>query len=131
MAVVSGTVQTVNTIQADAVDGLQEALVLFTVSGTYAQANNGQLLGVDALIKASRRNGRTVTLVGAMVGQSASKASNPAAFMGLKTVAVSTSDVTFEITDGDYTTEFADATAVPTQSRPFGIRVAFVEAILP
>lgn len=126
MAVVNGTVHSVATIQADAVDQLQEALVLFTLSGTYAQADNAQLQGVGALIKASRRNGKAVTLVGAMVGQTASKQTDPSVFMSLKTVAIAGADVTFEVTDTDHSTELG-AGAVPAQARPFGLRVQFYE----
>jgi hypothetical protein len=130
MATVSGTVHTVNTMDGygGSVSSLQVAQVLFTVSGTYAQADNGILSGVDALIEGSRRNGKTVTLVDAMCGHPATKASDPAAILGLKTVAVSTNDVTFEITNGDFSTEFTDATAVPDQARPFAILVSFTEA---
>lgn len=128
MAVVSGTVWSVQTLKTETVQDLQLAEVLFTVSGTYAQADNGILSGVPTLIQNSRRNGATVTIRGATMSQLASKASDPSAFMSLKTVAVSTNDVTFEITDASHTTELADATAVPAQSRPFGIVVAFTEA---
>lgn len=130
MAVVSGTVHTVNTIDGygGSVSSLQVAQVLFTVSGTYAQADNGILSGVDALIENSRRNGKAVTLVDAMCGHPATKASDPTAILAMKTVAVSTNDVTFEITDGDFATEFADATAVPAQARPFALLVSFTEA---
>ena len=129
MAVVSGTVHMVSTMDryGGSVSNLQLAEVLFTVSGTYAQADNGSLAGVDALIENSRRNGKTVTLVDAMGGHPATKESDPAAFMGLKTVAVSTNDVTFEITDGDFSTELANG-AVPAQSRPFALLVSFTES---
>lgn len=128
MAVVSGTVSSVDTVRADSVDALNWALVLFTVSGTYAQADNGILSGVPTLIQNSRRNGKTATMRGVCVGQTASKSSDPSAFCSLKTVAISTNDVTFEITDASHTAELADATTVPTQDRPFGILVAFTEA---
>jgi hypothetical protein len=128
MAVVSGTVHGVQTLKSDSVQALQVAEVLFTVSGTYAQGDNGILSGVPTLIQNSRRNGKTVTMRGVTVGQTASKSSDPSAFMSLKTVAISSSDVTFEITDASHTTELADATAVPAQARPFSILVAFTEA---
>lgn len=128
MAAVTGTVWSVATTVSDAVTPVQQALVLFTCSGTYAQADNGILAGVAALISASRRNGKTCTLLGCMIGQPASNATDLTKILGLKTVAISTADITFEITDNDYTTEFADATALTAQSRPFGIVVAFTEA---
>jgi hypothetical protein len=129
MAVVTGTVYSVQTLRADYVQRVQLAEVLFTVtsSQTYAQADNGSLAGVATLIQNSRRNGKTVTMVGVAPAQAASKSSDPASYMSLKTVAISTNDVTFEITDGSDTTELANG-AVPAQSRPFGLLVAFTEA---
>lgn len=130
MAVVSGTVHSVNTIEAygGSISNLQIAQILFTVSGTYAQADDGILENVDFLITDSRKNGKTVTLVDAMCGHPATKTSDPSAILALKTVAVSSDDVTFEITNGDFTTEFTDATAVPAQERPFCLLVSFTEA---
>jgi hypothetical protein len=130
MTIVSGAVHSVNTMDgyAGAVSSLQVAQVLFTVSGTYAQADDGQLLTVNALIQNSRRNGKTVTLVDAMCGSAATKASDPSDTLGLSGVSVSSTTVLFTITDGDFSTEFADATAVPTQARPFAVLVSFTEA---
>lgn len=129
MAVTSGTVSSVHTIKSNAVTDLQVAEILFTMSGTYAQADDSILTGVAALIQNSRRNGKTVTLVDAMRGQPASSpAGAPTTFMSIKTVAISTADITFEITLGDYTTEYTDATAIATQDRPFSLLVAFTEA---
>jgi hypothetical protein len=127
MAVVNGTLPEVDTLVSDSVGPLQLARINFTMSGTYAQADNGALVGVPTLIQNSRRNGKTVTMVYVMGGQPATKASDPTAIMGLKTVAISSADVTFELTDGDYTTELASA-AVPAQARPFQILVGFTEA---
>lgn len=127
MAVLSGTVHSVNTVKADALSSLQVAEILFTVSGTYAQADNAILEDVGDLIEASRRNGKAVTLVAGMPSTPATKASDPSAIMGVKTVAVSSADLTFEITDGDFSTEIAGA-ALPEQDRPFSLLVAFTEA---
>lgn len=128
MAVVSGTVWSVHTTRSDAIHDLQEAEVLFTVSGTYVQAENGILSGVPTLIQNSRRNGKTVTMRYVMASTPAQSAVTPTTILGLKTVAISSSDVTFEITDNDYSTEYANATALPAQLRPFAIKVAFTEA---
>lgn len=127
MAVVSGTVHAVRTLEGGAWDaGYQLAEVLFTVSGTYAQADNGILAGVPTLIQNSRRNGMAVTMRAVMAGRPAKRADTNAE-LPLKTVAISSSDVTFEITT-NWSTEFTDATAVPEQARPFSILVAFTEA---
>lgn len=130
MAVTSGTVWSVHTVpgKSDAVTNYQVAEILFTMSGTYAQADNSILTGIATLIGNSRRNGKTITLVDTMRGQPASKVSDETAIMSTKTVAISTNDITFELTDTDYTTEYADATAIVAQSRPFSILVGFTEA---
>ena|SRR6188768_1367154 len=127
MTAVAGAVHSVHTLKSDYAQRVQLAEVLFTVSGTYAAADNGILTGVAALIQNSRRNGQTVTLVGVCGSQAASKSSDPTNYLSLKTVAIASADVTFEVTDNSDTTEIADG-AFPAQSRPFGIVVAFTEA---
>jgi hypothetical protein len=127
MAVTTGTVHSVDTLVSDAVTPLQLARIKFTMSGTYAQGDNSILTGIGALISGSRRNGRTVTLVDCMVGAPATKASSATAIMALKTVAIASADITFELTDGDYTTELGAGT-IPAQDRPFELLVAFTEA---
>ncbi len=127
MAVVSGTVSNVDTLVSNAVGPIQVARVQFTLSGTYAQADNGILTGVATLIQNSRRNGKTVTMRGVMQGQSTTKVAD-GAIMGLKTVAISTNDVTLEVTNTDHSTEFTDGAALPAVNRPFEILVAFTEA---
>ena len=134
MAVSTAVVHSVQTIKSDYIGVLgagsvQLAEVLFTIptTETYAQADNGILTGVAALISASRRNGKTVNLLGVAPSQSASQDSDRTKFFGLKTVAISSADVTFEVTDNHVTTELAGA-AMPAQDRPFGIVVAFYES---
>ena len=134
MAVVSGTVSSVEIIKGNDRDPLLFANVFFTVSGTYAQADNGILTGVAGLIGASRRNGKTLTLRSVGMWQPARRASDPSLLLGMKTVAISTNDVTFEITNGstantiEFSTEFTDGAAVPSQATPFGLLVGFTEA---
>jgi len=131
MAVTSGTVHSVCTIKsgyASASSIVQVAEILFTVAGTYAQADNSILTGVAALITASRRNGRVITLLGACPSQNGSSQADPSIYLGLKTVAVASADVTFEITLSSATAEYTDATALPTFDRPLGICVAFTES---
>ena len=130
MAVVSGAVHSVNGIDGygGQISDLQVVQILFTVSGTYAQADDGILADIPSLINNSRRNGKTVTLVDAMCGHPATKESDAAETMALTTVTIVGSDITFEITDNDFTTEFADATPVPAQARPFALLVSFTEA---
>jgi hypothetical protein len=133
MATLNGTVHSVETIKANDRDPLQFAAVLFTVAGTYVQADNAQLVGVPTLIQNSRRNGKTVTMRSVGLWQPARKETDATLFMALKTVAISSADVTFEVTESatagtiDFSTELA-AGAVPAQATPFGIIVGFTEA---
>lgn len=127
MAVTNGTIHSVAVKKSSAVSPLQECDVLFTMSGTYAQADNSSLVGVPTLIQNARRNGKTVTMVSVAVSTPATKTSNPATIMAVKGPAISTNDVTFELTDGDYATELANG-AIPAQERPFALHVAFTEA---
>lgn len=127
MAVTNGTIHSVAVKKSSAVSPLQECDVLFTMSGTYAQADNSSLVGVPTLIQNARRNGKTVTMVSVAVSTPATKTTNPATIMAVKGPAISTNDVTFELTDGDYATELANG-AIPAQERPFALHVAFTEA---
>jgi phosphoenolpyruvate-protein kinase (PTS system EI component) len=135
MATLSGTAVQQSIIESfgGSVTPLCISRVQFNVSGTYVQADNAQLTGVNTIIQNSRRDGKTVTLVDAMCGHPARKQSDPTLMMGLKTVAVSTNDVTFEITESatantpDMSTELA-AGAVPAQQTPFEILVSYTVA---
>lgn len=127
MTAVAGSLLEVHTIKSDAVSAIQVAEVVFTVSGTYASADDGVLTTVPTHIQNSRRNGKTVTMRGVMTGQNASKASDPTNFLSLASVAISSTSVTFVVNDNDYSTEIADG-AFPAQERPFSILVAFTEA---
>jgi hypothetical protein len=135
MAVSNGTVWSVETIKADDRDPLQFAAVYFNLlAQTYAQANGGILTGIAALINASRRNGKTITLQSAAIWQPARKLGVEDVFFGLKTVAIAGADITFKVTLGaggnalDLATEFTDATLLPAQGTPFGLLVGFTEA---
>lgn len=133
MPITLGTVHSVETIKANDRDPLQFAAVYFTLSGTYAQGDNSELENVATLIQNSRRNGRSVALKSVALWQPARKESNPKALMGLKTLAIASADVTFEVTDAalpgdlDLSTELANGT-VPEQDVPFGILVGFTES---
>ena len=127
MTVVAGTIHSVDTLVSRAVSELQVARVQFTVAGTYAQGDDGILSAVPTLIQSSRRNGKTVTMRDVMLGTPGTR-TDTGAVLTLKTVAISSANITFEIATSDYSTEFTDATAVPTMNRPFEILVAFTEA---
>lgn len=127
MAVVQGTVHSVQTLACDNHRDMMELVqILFTVSGTYAQADNAELASLAALIKSTRRNGRKVVPRYVMGGYPATKQSDNTS-LTLKGVAMSGSGdsakATFEIAGSDFTTEIADG-AVPAQNRPFALLVA-------
>lgn len=130
MAVLAGVVHSVETVPgyAGSVGTLQVANILFTVTGTYVQADNAILEGVAALIQNSRRNGKTVTLVATLGGTEATSAADPDVYMWCKTAAISTADITFEITLSSFSTEHTNSAALPATARPFSLLVAFTEA---
>ena len=122
------------TVKSRATQPLQHVALFFNLTGTYAQADNVSIVGVPTLIANARRNARQISLKTVCLFQLARKASDPAMYMGLKTLTISGSDITAELTHStvaetpDYTTEFTDATAVPAQSTQFGILVGFEES---
>ncbi len=131
MAVVSGTVHSVRTMESGAWDPkFQLCEILFTVAGVYAQADNAELAALPALIQNSRRNGMTPTIRAVMAGRPAYRNDN-ATPLTLGSVALSgagaAAKATFAVNAADWTTELADG-AVPEQARPFSILVAFTEA---
>jgi hypothetical protein len=137
MAIVSITsLDNFQILKANENDPLQYAVLYFSPSGTYAQADNLKLVAVPTLIQNGRRNGKTVTMVAGTLAlwQPARKASDPDVFLAVKTLAISTNDITMELTLSatakaiDVATEFTDATAIPALSIPLAILVGFTEA---
>ncbi len=120
------------TKRTDSIDPIQVAFITFELTGTYVQADNASV-DAAAILKASRRNGRTYTILGATLGQLARKNSDPSKFMGAKTIAVVANKITFEVTEGatsgvpDLATELA-AGAMPAQYSPFGMFVSYLES---
>lgn len=132
MAILNPTVNEVQILKAPgAVDNFGLALVTFDTTGTYVQADDCKLLAVATLIQSATRNGKTVTLVDVAAGQHSYRSDTGLA-VGLKTVAISTADVTFEVTlsttTAYSTSEFTNATALPTLLGPMGILVVYTEA---
>lgn len=125
MTVVTGSITNVRTVLSDSISPLQVAEVTFTLSGTYAQADDGIIEDVDGAIQSSRRNGKTVTLVDAMPGNAAHTATG---FLGAGAVTIVSDDITFDVNVNDFVTEYTNATALPTLLTPFSILVAFTEA---
>ena len=136
MAVTQGTLLGIDTVKpARDETPLQAALVLFTISGAYAQANGGELLAVDAFIQSQRRSGKTVTLVGAVLWQPAFDTSSTTQGLLLcaYNLVVSGSNITFSISENaapgvvDVSTQYPDATALPSMGSPMGFVVTFYE----
>ena len=80
--------------------------VSFRMTGTYDQAANAQITGLPAIIQASRRDGRIVTLLAAGLALAA-PGREAGLVTGVKTLAVAGANVTFEITTADLNTERA------------------------
>lgn len=94
-------------------------------SGTYAQADNAiftGLGGASGAIATSRRDDKTVTLLDACFVAPGDESGTE---LGAKTVAVSTADVTCELTGSDMSTEHANA-ALSTVTEPVVIGVSYV-----
>lgn len=92
-----------------------------TFTGTYAQADNAQLLLVPDAIESHWRKGKTITLLDAGFASPGDEADVP---IGAKTVAVSGTSITFELTGGDLVTEHANA-ALGVMQRDVAFYVAF------
>lgn len=91
-------------------------------SGTYAQADNAQILLVTTAIKDSLRTGDTIALLDASFAQAGIEGTNTA--IGAKTVAVSGTGLTMELTGADMSTEHANA-ALGTMVRPLCFSVTY------
>jgi hypothetical protein len=132
MAVVTGVIESVEIVRAPGVtSSIGLAQVLFSLSGTYAQADDGIIEDVDGAIQNAQQNGKTVTMLGASPGQHSYNATTGVA-VGVGACAISSDDVTFPVTlsttKNAVTTEFTNATALPSLSQPLGIFVSFVES---
>lgn len=93
------------------------------VAGTYAAADNASAAAVGAAIAASRRDGRTVTLIAACMAAPGKLAAGTV--IGAKTVAVSTDALTMELTQADLSTEVADGALTDTFLEPISLRVTY------
>lgn len=95
----------------------------FILTGTYAQADNSIISGVPTLIQNMRRDGRAVTLLAQGLAFAA-PGKEDGAIVGVKTLAVSSNDITFEVTQADLSTEHANA-AFGAFDLPITIFVAY------
>lgn len=129
MAVVAGTITNVfghTTPGGPKVNGSGNAVltcvIAATFTGTYAQSDNAQISAVPTAIQDSRRDGKTVTILQSCMEFPGDEAGT---IIGAKTVAVSTNDITLELTGSDLTTEHSGA-ALGTMTSPIGFRVLYV-----
>jgi hypothetical protein len=96
-------------------------------SGTYVQSDNAQFTGVggaSGTIATSLKNGKTITLLDACFAAPGDEAGTK---IGAKTVAISTNDITCELTGSNMTTEHAGA-ALGTMNEPIVLFVTYVES---
>lgn len=91
-------------------------------SGTYAQADNAQVLAVTTAISDSLKSGETIALLDAAFAQAGIEGTSTA--IGAKTVAVSGTGITLELTGADMSTEHANA-ALGTMVRPLAFYIAY------
>lgn len=96
-------------------------------SGTYVQNDNARFTGVggaSGVIATSRRDNKTVTLLASGVAFVA-PGDEAGTEIGVKTLAVSTADITCELTGSDMSTEHAGA-ALGTITEPVVISCTYV-----
>lgn len=129
MAVLTGTIQSIANLRTpsgpvrdSSNNEVWACDVYFTISGTYVQSDNAQLTLVPAALRTLLGWGRTITLLQACM--SAPGDENGTA-IGCKTVAVSTTTITMELTGADLTTEHAGA-LLATVGKPIVLNVTFI-----
>jgi hypothetical protein len=128
MATLDGTIVSVSNVTCPAgsvfdtsKNQVYTAFIGFTITGTYVQNDNAQILTVPAAMEALLKWGRSITLLDAMFAAPGDENGTP---IGMKTVAVSSTTITFELTGGDLTTEHT-AAALATVGRPIFVAVTF------
>ena len=129
MATLNGSLHSIKTLTEFGWDQRQQAvIILFTLAGTYAQADDAALQNIPQLIQQSRKNGKVVTVERANPAYWATRATDNS-FLTLKTVAIAgsgqTARATFEVCDANFV-ELSDG-PMPAQLRPFELMVWFSE----
>lgn len=131
MATLSGTIRDV-ALQQDPLGvkkdssgrSVHTALVTFTITGTYAQADDAQLLLVPTAMQALIKNGATIAYVrSACMAAPGDEAGTP---IGVGACTISGTTISFALTGGDLVTEHAGA-ALGTINAPIGLWVTWVE----
>lgn len=121
----AGVAQAV-TIKSDAMSEVQVAEVFVTPTGTYAQGatESIEVQSVATCIQNSRRNGKTVTLIAAMGGQSSPTSAG--VHYHFKTATLNSTDIDCTIFEVGGS-EVANG-AIPTLAGPLSFYVLFTEA---
>lgn len=121
----AGVAQAV-TIKSDAYSKVQVAEVFVTPTGTYAQGatESIEVQNVATCIQNSRRNGKTVTLIAAMGGQSSPTSAG--VHYHFKTAVLNSADIDCTIFEVGGS-EVANG-AIPTLVGPMSFYVLFTEA---
>jgi ribonuclease PH len=129
MATVSGTIVAVHghttstgPARTSAGKRIFNCHVVAEFSGTYAQSDNAQISDVDDAIASALHTGSTVALVDAAFAQAGIEGTNTV--IGAKTVAVSGSNITCELTGGDLSTEHSSS-ALGTPARGIDFFVSY------
>lgn len=132
MATLSGTITAVGQHATNAgpvVNGSSVAVlscvIAATFSGTYVQADDATITAIPTAIAASRRDGKTVSMVG-FCFESPGLEGSTVIGAGLPSSLSSTAAV-FPLTGSDLSTEHAGAT-LSTMTRPIQFRVVYTLA---
>jgi hypothetical protein len=128
MAVTSGTISSIDFVTPTGArfngsnNQVMGCFLTATFSGTYDQGADSQILTVTTAIQNKRRDGKTVTLLDAAFAAPGDEAGT---VIGAKTLAVSGSGLTMELTQSDLSTEHS-AAALGSFNVPIAFFVTFV-----
>ncbi len=130
MAVVSGTITSVGQHSTNAgpvVNGssvpVMSCVIAATFTGTYAQADDATITAIPTAIQNSRRDGKTVVMLGMTMESPGLEGTTPIGAGPLFTLSGGTAAV-FPLTTSDMSTEHAGA-ALSTFTRPILFRVTY------
>jgi hypothetical protein len=132
MATLSGSnIQVFNhtTVTGPSYDSSNKAVyccyIVCEFSGTYVQADNANVLLVTTAIADSLRTGDTIALLDAAFAAPGIEGSSTV--IGAKTVAVSGTGITLELTGADLSTEHAGA-ALSAMTKPIAFHITYTRA---
>ncbi len=128
VAAATAGVAQARTVQGRVTGNTQIAEITFDLSGTYdtGASESIEITGIATCIQNSRRNGKTVTLTGAMPGQS-TFGTTGTEYRWLTAILNSTT-VDATLYDTSTSAEYANSTALPTFVQPMSVYVSFIES---